>query len=89
MKLLGIFLVLWNIIVFFIYGADKLFAAKGMYRVSEKCLLLLAFSGGGTGALLGMYIFRHKTKKLKFKICVPLALIINTAVIIPLFWRAR
>ena len=37
---------------------------------------------GGTGALLGMGVFRHKTRHWKFKICVPLAVLLNAAVIV-------
>ena len=37
---------------------------------------------GSFGALFGMYAFRHKTKHLKFKIGVPLLLIVNIAILI-------
>jgi uncharacterized membrane protein YsdA (DUF1294 family) len=49
--------------VFIVFGVDKFFAMKNMYRISEKNLLALAIFGGGLGALLGQRIFRHKTKK--------------------------
>ena len=42
----------WNLVVFFIYGIDKLRAKKDRWRISEKTLLLLALFFGGTGALL-------------------------------------
>jgi len=71
----------WNILVFFLYGADKRKARRGNWRVSEKTLLLSAVLMGGAGALLGMRVFRHKTKHIKFQIGVPLALILNVGVI--------
>ena len=61
----------WNLIVFSMYGYDKLCAIKGYNRT----LLFLAFAFGGLGALLGMVIWRHKTLKLKFKLFIPIALL--------------
>ena len=71
----------WNIVVFLVYGADKRKAKKKVRRISEKALLLCAFFMGGLGAALGMAIFRHKTKHLKFCILTPLAILLNVAVI--------
>ncbi len=59
-----------NGVVFFIYGIDKEKAIRNSYRIPEKILLLLAFFGP-IGGFMGMQLFRHKTKKLKFKILVP------------------
>ncbi|MEG0899083.1 MAG: DUF1294 domain-containing protein [Oscillospiraceae bacterium] len=75
-------LIIWNILVFSIYGIDKYKAQKGKWRISESTLIISAFLMGGLGAIFGMRIFHHKTKHLKFKILVPMALIINTAVIL-------
>ena len=69
----------WNIIVFLLYGLDKLKAKRQSRRVSEKALLLSALFMGALGALIGMNVFRHKTKHKKFKILVPLFLIVNIA----------
>ena len=49
------------------------------YRISEAALLTLALVGGSAGALLGMLVFRHKIRKPKFVILVPLFLIIHLA----------
>ncbi|MCL2565268.1 MAG: DUF1294 domain-containing protein [Defluviitaleaceae bacterium] len=72
-------LVIWNILVFILYGIDKRRAVKGKWRISENMLLTCAFIAGGIGAFMGMMIFRHKTKNIKFKTFVPLALVINIA----------
>jgi len=72
-------LAVWNIIVFAMYGLDKRNAKRGGSRISEKTLLLSTALMGGLGALVGMNLFRHKTKRLKFKIGVPLLLIVNIA----------
>jgi uncharacterized membrane protein YsdA (DUF1294 family) len=71
----------WNSIVFFTYGVDKQKAKKHKRRISEQTLLLLAAFMGGIGALLGMNVFRHKTKHLKFKIGVPLLLLLNIVIV--------
>jgi uncharacterized membrane protein YsdA (DUF1294 family) len=76
------FLIIWNIIVFFTYGIDKQKAIRGSWRISEKALIMMAFFMGGVGAYLGMEIFRHKTKTTKFKILVPMAIVLNIAIII-------
>ena len=73
------FLLLVNLLAFALYGIDKLKAKKGAWRIPESTLLLVAFLGGSLGALLGMELFRHKTKHAKFKVLVPLFLILHIA----------
>ncbi len=74
-------LLCWNILVFAVYGIDKLCAKVKTSRVPERALLLLAFLMGGAGAAAGMLIFRHKTRKPLFTVGVPLALIANIAAV--------
>lgn len=52
-----------NFVTFVVYGLDKVLAIKKMRRISEYSLFVLSFFGGSIGALLGMKIFHHKTKK--------------------------
>lgn len=68
-----------NITAFIMYGADKAKAKKGKWRIPEATLIGLAGLGGGIGALLGMQIFRHKTKHIQFIILIPLFLILYIA----------
>lgn len=74
---MGLYLVLINIITFALYGIDKLNAKTDSWRISERMLILFAVAGGSVGALLGMYICRHKTRKTKFKIGIPVIMIIQ------------
>lgn len=60
------YLVIINVIAFFIYGMDKHLAIKNKRRISEYHLLVLSFFGGSIGSILGMKVFHHKTKKIKF-----------------------
>lgn len=76
-KISAVYLLIVNIAAFAVYGWDKMCAKRGMWRVPEKILLLLAFLGGSVGAMVGMAIFRHKTLHLKFRYGVPLILILQ------------
>lgn len=60
------YLIVINLVTFFIYGLDKAKAEGRSWRVKETKLLFLAFIGGSIGAIAGMKIFRHKTKKIGF-----------------------
>ena len=79
MKWILLLLAAVNLLAFVLYGVDKLKAKKGAWLIPEATLLLVAFLGGSLGALLGMEIFRHKTKHAKFRILVPLFLILHIA----------
>lgn len=63
-------------LTFALYGADKYKAIRHKWRIPEATLIAAAFLGGAPGAILGMLFFHHKTRKWKFRILVPLALII-------------
>ena len=63
-----IYLLLINVISFTVYGIDKFFSIKHWYRISEFILLCFGFIGGIIGSILGIKVFNHKTKKIKFKI---------------------
>ena len=63
--LIIILIILFDILAYAFYGVDKQRAKNGEWRIPERVLLLLSVPGG-VGALLGMYGFRHKTKKTRF-----------------------
>ena len=76
----------WNLIVFLTYGIDKLKAKKEKWRIPEKTLLLMALFLGGTGALIGMGVFHHKTQHKSFSIGVPLMTLLNYVMIGAALW---
>lgn len=80
MKTIIYIVVSWNIITCAMFGLDKYKAVKGNWRISEKTLLLSAFLMGGIGGLFGMHLFKHKTKHIKFKLLMPLAVILNMGI---------
>ena len=70
-----IYLVVINLIGLLIMYIDKRKAKYGKWRIPEKTLLLVALLGGSIGTIIGMYLFRHKTQKLKFVLGFPTILI--------------
>ncbi len=72
-----IYLVMINVLSFFIMGLDKVKAKKQRYRISENTLLFIALIGGSLGSYLAMYCFYHKTKHIKFYMGIPLILFIQ------------
>lgn len=71
---------IWNMVAFLYVGFDKQRAITKGWRVPEKRLIIIAFLMGAFGIWVGMRVFKHKTKHLKFKYGVPLALLTNLAV---------
>ena len=82
LKYVILYVILINALGLAIMALDKFKAEKGFWRVPEKTLL-----GGGIGTIIGMYAFRHKTKKLKFTIGLPTILISEIAIIIYLLYK--
>ena len=76
-----------QLIAFILFGVDKAKAIRHRWRVSEACLLLFSVFGG-IGALLGMLLFHHKTRKWKFRILVPLFALLDAVVIAFFLWTA-
>lgn len=83
--LLSIYLVLINLLALWMYGVDKYRAKKKKWRTPELSLIMSAALGGGFGAFIGMRLFRHKTKHMKFQVLVPLFLVIWTALAVYLY----
>ena len=86
LKYFLIYLIIINIIAFMAMYIDKRKAKYGKWRIHEQTLLILAIIGGSIGAIAGMYIFRHKTKKLRFSVGFPVILILQIVLIFSI-WR--
>lgn len=80
---MSIYLSLINALSFLLMLADKQRAKKHRWRIPEAVLLGAAALGGSVGALFGMWLFHHKTRKAKFFITIPLLLAAQCAL---LYW---
>lgn len=81
------YLLLINMVAFLLMWMDKRKAVRRRWRIPEATLLVAAALGGSIGALLGMYMFRHKTKHKKFTLGVPAILIIQLGLSLFLWLR--
>ena len=81
-----LFLMIWNLVVFLVYGLDKGKARKGSYRISEKTLLMMTYVGGGLGAWAGGTHVRHKTQKKYFQLAWAVGVLID-ALLIYWMWK--
>ena len=76
-KILTIYLGVINIVTFFFFAIDKYRAVRNKSRIRIVTLLGMAFAGGTAGALPGIYLLRHKTKKNYFTVGVPLMMVMQ------------
>ncbi|RNB86059.1 DUF1294 domain-containing protein [Brevibacillus panacihumi] len=74
-----------NVYAWVLMAWDKQQAIQHRFRIPEASLLLAAALGGGTGALLGMFVHRHKTKHLRFVLLVPLFTLIQILLLVYLW----
>lgn len=86
MKYLIYYLLGINILSFIYYGIDKKMAIAKKWRISERTLFYISFLGGCLGSLIGMLVFRHKTKKIKFYIW-HIIMIIMWGYLLYKYWR--
>ena len=77
-----LYLLAINIAAFIAFGIDKYKAKRDKWRIPESTLLTIAVLGGSIGALAGMKIWRHKTLHNKFRIGIPVILVLQIIVII-------
>ncbi|WP_455660768.1 DUF1294 domain-containing protein [Pradoshia sp.] len=78
--LLAVYIVLMSVVLLVMMKNDKERARRNQYRISEKTLWITALLGGAVGGVLGMQLFRHKTKHLSFRFGFPLLAVLDAAV---------
>lgn len=78
--LLPLWLPALSLVLFCLMGLDKSWARRGLRRVPERQLILLALLGGAPGGWLGMLSFRHKTRHLKFRLLFPALTVIQLCI---------
>ena len=88
--ILILYIILINIAAFFLMAFDKRAARRHRGRIPEKNLFAAALAGGSIGAMIGMFLFRHKTRRLHFLIGMPLIFVIQLLLIVLLLsWNHR
>ena len=80
-NLLRVYLILVNAAGFLLMHADKKKARRSAWRIPEATLLGIAAIGGSIGAMVGMVLFRHKTKHPKFFLGLPTILLAQAALV--------
>ena len=79
------YFIIINFISFIFFAIDKLKAIKKKNRIKNITLFTLSILGGSIGSLLGMYLFRHKTKTWYYIYGIPSILILQIIV----FYKLR
>ena len=71
-----------SLITFLMYAKDKSAAKKGKWRTTEATLHLFAVVGGWPGALLAQQAFRHKSKKLSFRVEFWISVVLSISAVV-------
>lgn len=82
---LGIWLGLISLVSIIVTILDKIKAVTHKWRVKESTLLILSALGGSVAMYITMHIIRHKTRKLKFMLGIPLIFILQLVLVIIIF----
>ena len=79
----GLWILIWlgclNLLGFCLMGFDKRRARREGWRVRERSFFIVAALGGALGTVLGMYVFRHKTRHWYFVWGMPAILLLQLA----------
>ena len=87
LKNIVIYLLIINLVGFLSMGIDKFKAKKNFWRIKEKTLFTIAMIGGSIGSIVGMYVFRHKTKHNSFIYGMPIILAIQIGIVYYAFFK--
>lgn len=71
-----------NVVSFLMMGIDKRKAVKRAFRIPESTLFVLAIIGGSVGSIIGMHLFRHKTRHWYFLYGMPVILALQIILIL-------
>jgi len=72
--------VLFSLVVFALYRADKSAAIRGARRTPGSTLQIVSLLGGWPGALNAQRVYRHKTRKQPFQTVFWIAVVANCAI---------
>ncbi len=90
LKLTVIYLVAISLVAIVVTAWDKHAAKAKIRRVPEATLLWIAFFGGSAAMLGTMKLIRHKTRKAKFMVGIPLIMVLQVLTVGGfLLWQMR
>ena len=87
--MLILYFIVMNLIGLSAMVIDKIRAMERRFRIPESVLLIIAVLGGSIGCIAGMIVFRHKKRKVKFRIGLPLILILQIGAILALYSTSK
>ena len=73
-----------SLVTAIVTATDKYKAQKGLFRISEATLFILAFLGGSLAEYATMRLIRHKTLHKRFMIGLPIIIILQIVALISL-----
>ena len=82
MNFVCLYLLIINATSLIVMCIDKEHAKENFWRISERTIFTLTILGGSLGTLLGIYLFRHKTKHISFTVGVPIILSIHILIFV-------
>ena len=77
-----IYFIIINIVGFAMMGIDKRKAIKRAFRIPEATLFIVALIGGSMGSIMGMQVFRHKTRHWYFALGMPAILVLQVILLV-------
>ena len=77
LKLLCVYILAISFVAIVVTAWDKHAAKAGIRRIPEATLLWIAFFGGAAAMLVTMKLIRHKTRKAKFMVGIPLIMVLH------------
>lgn len=82
MEQLIAYLIIINAVGLLVMLTDKKKAQKKHWRISESAIFSVAAIGGSVGILVGMQLFRHKTKHDSFTVGIPIILAVQIILVV-------
>jgi uncharacterized membrane protein YsdA (DUF1294 family) len=89
MDLLIIYLLIINAAGWLLMLIDKEKARRNAWRIPERVLFGVGLCGGSLGCFMGMRMFRHKTKHLKFSLGLPVMVCAHILILLFLHFYFR
>ncbi|MCL2087601.1 MAG: DUF1294 domain-containing protein [Oscillospiraceae bacterium] len=80
-----IYIIAISLLAVFLAVCDKNSARKNVWRVKERLLLAVCVLGGAVAMLITMLALRHKIRRAKFMVGIPLIILVQVALVVFVF----